>query len=66
MIERSDILWLGVSSAVIGCLIGGCMLGFGLYLITSGAPLGWLIMLPGAPVSAIPGWVLASRLARQL
>ena len=66
MIQRSDIIWLGVASAVIGCLVGGMMLGIGLDLIVNGQPLGWLIMLPGAPVSAIPGWILARRLARQL
>ena len=66
MVSRSDILWLGISSAVIGCLVGGMMLGIGMDLIVNGQPLGWLIMLPGAPVSAIPGWLLATRLARQL
>jgi hypothetical protein len=66
MVNRADIVWLGISSAVSGCLIGGMMLGIGLDLIVNGQPLGWLIMLPGAPVSAIPGWVLARRLARQL
>ncbi len=66
MVNRSDIVWLGVSAAVSGCLIGGMLLGIGLDLIVNGQPLGWLIMLPGAPVSAIPGWVLARRLARQL
>jgi hypothetical protein len=66
MIDRSEIVWLGVASAVSGCLIGGMMLGIGMDLIVNGQPLGWLIMLPGAPVSAIPGWLLARRLARQL
>ncbi len=36
------------------------MLGIGMDLIVNGQPLGWLIMLPGAPVSAIPGWLLAA------
>ena len=66
MVSRSEIVWLGVSAAVSGCLIGGMMLGVGLDLILNGQPLGWIIMLPGAPVSAIPGWVLARRLAREL
>ncbi|MBN8908478.1 MAG: hypothetical protein BGO51_27145 [Rhodospirillales bacterium 69-11] len=66
MIQRSDILWLGVSAGVMGCLVGGMMLGIGMDLIINGAPIGWLLMLPGAPVSAIPGWFLAKRLARQL
>jgi hypothetical protein len=66
MIERSDLLWLGIASGVIGSLVGGMMLGIGLSLIINGAPVGWVIMLPGAPVSAIPGWLLARRLAARL
>jgi len=66
MINRGDIIWLGVSAAVIGCLVGGMMLGIGMDLIVNDQPWGWLLMLPGAPVSAIPGWLLARRLARQL
>jgi hypothetical protein len=66
MIQRSDILWLGVASGVAGCLIGGMMLGIGMDLIVNGQPLGWLVMLPGAPVSALPGWLLARRLAQQM
>jgi hypothetical protein len=66
MISRGDILWLGISSGVVGSLVGGMMLGIGLDLIVNGQPLGWLIMLPGAPVSAIPGWLLARKLAQQL
>jgi hypothetical protein len=66
MIQRSDIIWLGVASGVIGSLVGGMMLGIGLDLLVNGEPHGWLLLLPGAPVSAIPGWLLARRLARQL
>jgi hypothetical protein len=66
MIKRSDIIWLGVASGVTGSLVGGMMLGIGLDLIVNGQPLGWLLMLPGAPVSAVPGWLLARKLARQL
>ncbi|HEY1934532.1 MAG TPA: hypothetical protein VGG99_21200 [Acetobacteraceae bacterium] len=66
MIQRSDIIWLGIASGVIGSLVGGMMLGLGLDLIVNGEPHGWLLLLPGAPVSAIPGWLLARKLARQL
>ncbi|MGE0415422.1 MAG: hypothetical protein AB7O80_01340 [Acetobacteraceae bacterium] len=66
MIKRSDILWLGVSAGVMGCLVGGMMLGIGMDLIVNGQPLGWALLLPGAPVSAIPGWLLARKLARDL
>ena len=66
MVSRSDIIWLGISSAVIGCLVGGMMLGIGMDLIVNGQPFGWLLLLPGAPVSAVPGWLLGRRLAREL
>jgi len=66
MINRSEILYLGVAAGVIGSLVGGMMLGIGMNLITSGAPVGWLLLLPAAPAGAVPGWVLAKRLAKQL
>jgi hypothetical protein len=66
MVTRNDIVWLGVFAGVSGCLLGGMLLGIGMDLIVNGQPLGWLLMLPGAPVSALPGWVMARRLARQL
>jgi hypothetical protein len=66
MITRADIIWLGISAGVIGSLVGGMMLGVGISLIINGAPIGWLLLLPGAPASAIPGWLLARRLAQQL
>jgi hypothetical protein len=66
MITRGDILWLGISAGVIGALVGGMMLGIGMNLIVGGQPFGWLLLLPGAPASAIPGWLLARRLASQL
>ncbi len=66
MITRSDIIWLGVAASVTGSLVGGMMLGIGLDLIVNQQPWGWLLLLPGAPVSAVPGWLLARKLARQL
>jgi hypothetical protein len=66
MVQRGDILWLGVAGGVAGGLVGGLMLGIGMDLIVNGQPLGWLIMLPGAPASALPGWLMARRLASQL
>jgi hypothetical protein len=66
MISRGDILWLGIGAGVSGGLIGGMMLGIGLDLIVEGQPLGWLLLVPGAPASGIVGWVMARRLARQL
>lgn len=66
MVKRNEIIWLGISAGVMGCLVGGMMLGIGMDLIVNGQPLGWLLLLPGPPVSAFPGWMLARKLARQL
>lgn len=66
MISRSDIIWLGVASGVTGCLLGGMMLGIGMDLIVAGQPWGWLLLLPAGPAAAIPGWLLARKLARTL
>jgi hypothetical protein len=66
MIKRSDILWLGVAAGVTGSLVGGMMLGIGMDLIVNGQPWGWLLLLPAAPVAAVPGWLLARKLANQL
>ncbi len=66
MVTRGDIVWLGIASGVTGSLVGGLMLGIGMDLVVNGQPLGWLVMLPGAPVAAIPGWLLARKLAREL
>ena len=66
MINRGDIIWLGISAGVTGSLVGGMMLGIGMDLIVNDQPWGWLLLLPGAPVSALPGWLLARKLARQL
>jgi len=66
MIRRSDIIYLGLASGVIGSLVGGMLLGVGMSLIIGGAPIGWLLLLPAAPAGGIPGWVLARRLARNV
>jgi hypothetical protein len=66
MIKRSDIIWLGVSAGVTGSLVGGMMLGIGMDLVVNGQPWGWLLLLPGAPAAALPGWLLAGKLANQL
>jgi hypothetical protein len=66
MINKNDIIYLGLASGVIGSLVGGMLLGIGMTLIIAGAPIGWLLLLPAAPVGGIPGWVLAKRLARSI
>jgi hypothetical protein len=66
MVSRGDILMLGIASGVTGGLVGGMMLGVGMFLAAGGANIGWLLMLPGAPASGLIGWLLARRLARQL
>jgi hypothetical protein len=64
MVNRGDIVWLGIASGVIGCLVGGMMLGIGMDLIVNGQPFGWLLLLPGAPVSAVPRRLHGPRQAR--
>jgi hypothetical protein len=66
MVSRGDILILGISAGVSGGLIGGLMLGIGMNLIVAGANVGWLLLLPAAPLSGVVGWVLARRLAGQV
>ena len=66
MIKRGDILMLGITAGVTGGLIGGLMLGIGMNLVVAGANIGWLLLLPAAPLSGVVGWVLAKRLAAQL
>ncbi|HEX3989925.1 MAG TPA: hypothetical protein VHX39_02005 [Acetobacteraceae bacterium] len=66
MINRGDIVYLGLASGVIGSLVGGMLLGIGMTLIIGGAPIGWLLLLPAAPAGGIPGWLLAKRLAQKL
>ena len=66
MIARGDIVMLGVASGVSGGLIGGLLLGIGMNFVVQGANIGWLLMLPAAPLSGVVGWILARRLAAQL
>ena len=66
MITRGDIIWLGISSGVTGGLIGGAMLGVGMDLMVNGQPFGFIPIMIGGPSSAIIGWLLSRRLARQL
>jgi hypothetical protein len=66
MVTRSDIIWLGVSAAVTGSITGGMLLGIGLGLAVAGAHIGWLLILPAAPLGGLVGWILARRLAKQL
>lgn len=64
MVERKDIIWLGVSAATTGSLVGGLMLGLGLALAAHGAYAGFLLIVPACPAAGAIGWVLARRLAR--
>lgn len=66
MVTRSDILVLGLTAGVIGSVTGGMMLGIGMGLVIQGAHIGWLLILPGAPLGGGIGYLLARRLARQL
>ncbi len=66
MVTREEILVLGLTAGVLGSLVGGMMLGIGMGLVIGGQHLGWLLLLPAAPVSGLLGYVLARKLARKL
>jgi hypothetical protein len=66
MVTREEILILGLTAGVIGSLVGGMMLGIGLGLVIGGQHLGWLLVLPAAPVAGTIGYLLARRLARRM
>jgi len=61
MLKRSEIIWLGISSAVSGALVGGFLLGLGLSLAGNGQPIGLLFIVPAAPVAGGIGWLIARR-----
>lgn len=66
MVTREEILVLGLTAGVLGSLVGGMMLGIGMGLVIGGQHLGWLLLLPAAPLSGVLGYVLARKLARKL
>lgn len=66
MPTREEILVLGLTAGVLGSLVGGLMLGMGLGLVVNGAHVGWLLVLPAAPLSGLIGYMLARKIARQL
>ncbi|TCZ53926.1 hypothetical protein EXY23_23820 [Roseicella aquatilis] len=65
-VTREEILVLGLTAGVVGSLVGGLMLGVGLGLAVQGAHIGWLLVLPAAPVAGLLGYVLARKLAKKL
>jgi hypothetical protein len=66
MVTREEILVLGLTAGTVGSLVGGLMLGVGLGLAVQGVHIGWVLVLPAAPVAGMLGYVLARRLARKL
>jgi hypothetical protein len=66
MVTREEILILGLTAGVVGSLVGGLMLGIGMNLIVGGQHLGWLLLMPAAPLAGILGYLLARRLAKQI
>ena len=66
MVTREEILVLGLTAGTVGSLVGGLMLGVGLGLAVQGAHIGWLLVLPAAPIAGMLGYVLARKLARKL
>lgn len=66
MVSRGDILVLGLTANIINSVTGGMALGIGMGLVVQGAHIGWLLILPGAPLGGAIGYLLARRLAKQL
>ena len=66
LVTREEILILGLTAGTVGSLVGGLMLGIGLGLVVQGAHIGWLLVLPAAPVAGLLGYALARKLARRL
>jgi ABC-type antimicrobial peptide transport system permease subunit len=66
MVTRSEILILGLTAGVVGSLVGGLMLGIGLGLVVQNVHIGWLLVLPAAPVAGLLGYALARKLANRL
>ncbi len=66
MVNRGELLWLGIASGVIGGMTGGVMLAIGLVLINDGQHFGIVWMLVSVPGSSLFGWLMARRLAKQL
>jgi len=66
MVTREEILVLGLTAGVVGSLVGGMMLGIGMGLVIGGQHLGWLLVLPAAPVAGGLGYVLGRKLAKKV
>lgn len=66
MINRGDIIWLGLASGVTGGLIGGLLLGIGIAMMISGIYFGLVLVCIGGPASGLIGWLMARRLAARL
>jgi hypothetical protein len=65
MVTRAEILVLGLTAGVTGCLVGGLMFGLGMGLVVQGAHIGWLLVLPSGPVAGMLGYLLARKLANK-
>lgn len=66
MVTRAEILVLGLTAGVIGCLVGGLLFGIGMGLVVQRVHMGWLLVLPSAPIAGLIGYMLARKLARKL
>ncbi len=66
MITRGDLIWMGIAAGVSGGLIGGLLIAIGLGLLLKHALLGFLVVVPAAPIACLPGYFMARRLANQL
>ena len=66
MVTREEILVLGLTAGTVGSLVGGLMLGVGLGMAVQGAHIGWVLVIPAAPISGMLGYALARKLAKKL
>ena len=64
--KKSDVVLLGLNVGVVATLVGGLMFGVGLSLVAAGAHIGWLLLLPAAPVGGVLGIWLAKRAAKDV
>ena len=65
MASREDILVLGLTAGVVGSLVGGLLLGMGMIAISQGVHMGWLLVLPAAPLGGGLGYILARKLTKR-
>jgi len=64
-VTQADVLWLGLSAAVMGSLVGGLMLGIGMAMVIERVMVGLVLIVPGVPIAGGIGYFMARRLAKR-